>query len=367
MLAMVGLVAVVLVIAGAGSLDPHPQRGAQPGAAAAGLRGQLADVVQDRARSRSTCWRPSARRSSSRTPTSFRSTASATWSRRCPRASRRRTSTWPRLQSGQTTLGPQGQPRLRGGAGHALRRRSSPELRTPARRVRGHVRRPPDPRRRRPRAELGVLHRCRGSGAARGRPGGLADVAPDGPPARRGHGGDRPHRVGRAGQPRPRPARRLPRVRLAGRLHQRHGPEPGGRPRPGAPAPPGGLARPAHPAHVHPWLRRGDSGRGDRGQRPGGRRDHRRVAAAGAPRRRPARSHQARGAPDVDRHCARPTSPRWSPRPQRGSGPPRPRAGWPLCCRCPARTGCPRRHPRSRWWPTPIGWPSCWPTSSRTP
>src|SRR6202046_3817411 len=60
------------------------------------------------------------------------------------------------------------------------------------------------------------------------------------------------------GQPRPRAARRLSRVRLAGRVHQRHGPAPGGRPRPGTPSPLGGLARPAHPAHLHPWLRRGD-------------------------------------------------------------------------------------------------------------
>ena len=109
--------------------------------------------------------------------------------------------------------------------------------------------------------------------------------APDGAASGRGHGGHGPHRRRRPGQPRPRPARRLPRVRLAGRLHQRHGPEPAGRPCPGASSSLVGIARPAHPAHVHPWLRRGHSGRGDRGQRPSGRRDHRRVATAGAPRR----------------------------------------------------------------------------------
>ena len=41
---------------------------------------------------------------------------------------------------------------------------------------------------------------------------------------------------------------RLPRVHVARRLHQRHGPEPRGQPRPGAPPPAGGVARPAHAA-----------------------------------------------------------------------------------------------------------------------
>ena len=37
----------------------------------------------------------------------------------------------------------------------------------------------------------------------------------------------------------------------------------------------------------------------------------------------------------------------------------------PWWCRCPRGR---RGHPAARrWWPTPTGWPSCWPTSSRTP
>ena len=121
------------------------------------------------------------------------------------------------------------------------------------------------------------------------------------------------------------------------------------------------------PAHVHPRLRRGHSGRGDRGQRPGGRRDHRRVAAAGAPGRGPARSHEARGAADVDRH----------PPDRRRRGGHHDRGRVPACrgeerarhCAAGARctTGCPGRHPRIRWRPTPTGWPSCWPTCWRTP
>ena len=41
----------------------------------------------------------------------------------------------------------------------------------------------------------------------------------------------------------------------------------------------------AHATDLHSWLRRGHSGRGDRGQRPGGRRHHLRVEALGTTRR----------------------------------------------------------------------------------
>ena len=118
----------------------------------------------------------------------------------------RRTSTWRRSSRGR-------RPRAARATSSTPWRRSrspsrAPRLRrAPARRLRGHVRRPPHPRRRRPRAELGLLHRRRRGGAARRRAGGLADEPPHGPAAGRGHGGDRPHRVGRAGQPRARSGR----------------------------------------------------------------------------------------------------------------------------------------------------------------
>ena len=46
MVAMVGLVAVMLVIAGRRQPELTPQRGAHPGATGAGLRGALADVLK---------------------------------------------------------------------------------------------------------------------------------------------------------------------------------------------------------------------------------------------------------------------------------------------------------------------------------
>ena len=78
----------------------------------------------------------------------------------------------------------------------------------------------------------GYFSGSRGSSTARRGAGGLADVASHGPAPRRGHGGHRPHCVGRAGQPGPGPAWGLPGIRLVGRLHQQHGPEPGGQPGP---------------------------------------------------------------------------------------------------------------------------------------
>ena len=169
------------------------------------------------------------------------------------------------VQSGQTTSGARATPStrwLRSLSEQELARRGSP-----ARCVRGHVRHPPHPRHRRPRAELALLHRRRRRGAARRRPGGVADEPAHGAAAGRGDGGDRAHRGRRADEPGAGPARRLPRVRLSRRLHQRHGAEPGGGPRPRAPPPPGRLARPADAAHLHPRLCRGHSGRGHRGQR----------------------------------------------------------------------------------------------------
>ena len=103
------------------------------------------------------------------------------------------------LQSGQTSSGRKGS-LVYAAAPVTLTQAETGETRqggaSPPSALPGHTRRPPDARRRRPRAELGVLHRRRGSGPAGGRPGGLADVAPDGPPSRRGHGGHRPHRRG---------------------------------------------------------------------------------------------------------------------------------------------------------------------------
>ena len=85
MLAMVGLVAVVLVIAGAGSLILTRNAARQPGRVAAGLRGELDHLVEDRVGVAHGAERRPHGPSSSRTPTSFRSTAPATSSRRCPR------------------------------------------------------------------------------------------------------------------------------------------------------------------------------------------------------------------------------------------------------------------------------------------
>ncbi len=136
-----------------------------------------------------------------------------------------------------------------------------------------------------PRPELGLLHHRRRRRAAGRRARGLADVTPYGAAAGRGHEGDGPHRVRRAGEPRAGRPPRLSRVRLARRLHQRHGPEPRGRPRPRAPSAAGGLPRPAHAAHLHPRVRRGHRRRCDRGQPAGGRRHHRGIAPPRAPRR----------------------------------------------------------------------------------
>ena len=187
MLAMVGLVAVVLVIAGAGSLILT--RNAARNQAEQQLVSEVNSLTSSKIASQSLRDLPCRprRRSRSRTPTSFEIDRLGKVVAPLPEGLTAQDIDVAAVQSGQTDVGSQGQHRVRGGAGHAvgaracqpaeLERAACARVARPSVTFRGHVRRPADPRRRRPRPELGVLHRRRGSGVARRRVGGLADVA----------------------------------------------------------------------------------------------------------------------------------------------------------------------------------------------
>ena len=108
MLVMVGLVAVVLVIAGAGSLILTRNAARNQAQQQLVSEAEVADIVQERPRSVSTSWPPSARRSSSRTPTSSRSPPSATSSRPLPDGLTEQDIDVAGLQSGQTSSGRKG-------------------------------------------------------------------------------------------------------------------------------------------------------------------------------------------------------------------------------------------------------------------
>ncbi len=226
MFAMVGLVAVVLVIAGVGSLLLTRNASAQPGPATAHVRSQLPDPVQ-------------ARRGIPPDADRHQGDAQARERRHHPdqpprhhhrldppvRHQPETTSTSPPSRTARPSRVASATSSTRSRRSRSPSRRSTRlDKRRPRHPLRGHVRRAPHPRRREPRPELGLLHPRRRRRARRRRADRLADEPAHGPPARRGHRGDGPHRRRRPREPRPGPQARLPRVRLARRVHQRHGP-----------------------------------------------------------------------------------------------------------------------------------------------
>ena len=115
-----------------GQPDPHPQRGAQPGAAAAGLGGRIADVVQGRPRSVSTSWPPSRKTLKLEDADLIQITALGNVVTPLPDGSHRAGHRRGGAAVGADQLGPQGQPRLRRGAGHALAGGTGDSPRRPA-------------------------------------------------------------------------------------------------------------------------------------------------------------------------------------------------------------------------------------------